>query len=197
MPTTRGAGLDGSGDRRISRSTVSPLTGMNSRHDSRAPASPPSAMPMLVCARARRLDRRTLVPARAGTGSVKTCPGQRRQRKRRTWTRHSTALSCQGRSAILRQRRSCTHAVTSPQAGHAAPVAVGVAVISNRTPSNTTLPTCKPAGTSGKDGFWSDMVNGPAGHSAINVSPGPEAYGSTSGPVCLCGSQLRRTRAET
>lgn len=64
--------------------TVSPLTGMDSRRDSRAPASPPNTMPISVCASAKRAVRRTLDLIKLGMRSAKTLPGQWLHRKRRT-----------------------------------------------------------------------------------------------------------------
>ncbi len=84
MPTTRGAGEEAMPRRRIRRRTVSPLTGIASRRDKRAPGSPPSTMPMSVCASANRSLRRALrepsplrVRRRSAPGSSRSESGER------------------------------------------------------------------------------------------------------------------------
>ncbi len=104
MPTTRGEGWVSRSVARTSRSSVSPLAGMDShpaRHD---PASPPGARPMWRWMPPRRAVRRARGDATPDRRSAKTRRGQptlaQQNRRARTWM--TTAHPCQGRSASVR-----------------------------------------------------------------------------------------------
>ena len=155
--------------RRIRRRPVSPLTGIASRRDKLAPASPPSTMPMSVCALANRSLRRALRAPSPGTRSAKIHPRQWPQRKRRTCTRHVTGRSCQGRSSNVRQHLLCTRDEARPQPRQQAWVAVVRAVISNPDVSSVRPSTCRPSGTDGMDGLEIGIAL-PSGHH-VNQRP--------------------------
>jgi hypothetical protein len=103
MPMILGEGAGSLGVVRISRSRVSPLTGMARRVARRAPGSPP-----MPCAMARwisaNLPVRRARTSMAGSRSAKIRRGHAGtlQRRRRTWTSRATTRPCQGRSAKRR-----------------------------------------------------------------------------------------------
>lgn len=161
--------VDGAAPLEVADDTVSPLTGMASRRDRRAPASPPSAMPMSVCASANRPVRRALAPPRPGTRSAKVRPEQWPQRKRRAWTRHVTARSRQGRSWNVRRWRPCTRAEAWPHTGQDASAAAVLAVTTRPAASSVRPSTCRPAGTVGREGFEIGIARALGRHPAINA----------------------------
>lgn len=65
--------------------------------------------------------------------------GQWLQRKRRTFSRHVTQRSCQGRSFRVRQYELCTRADHRTQRGKAARAAVVLAVIVSASASSVNL----------------------------------------------------------
>ena len=149
MPITCGVGGAGNGAVRISRSSVSPLTGMASRDARRAPASPPALKAMRRWASARRAMRRTRGRATPGRRSAKTRRGQSgaEHRKRRTCSSSWPTRPCHGRSPRRRAYRLWTRRDVRRHRGQE-PAAPRVRTATRtRSGSTTTRSTMRPAGS--------------------------------------------------
>ncbi len=149
IPMIRAGGSGSMGTARIRRSSVSPLTGMARRVDSRAPGFPPTLNAMVRCASASLCVRRTRGGATAGKRSAKMRRGQsataHRNRRTRRWS--SPTRSCQGRSPSRRLYRLWTRRDERRHSGHAAVRARTRATTTTRSASTSTCSTTRLAGS--------------------------------------------------